>query len=185
MHVLSETEEKQAVEVARHSLEAAVSGMPFTPQNLPPVFLVKRGVFVTLKIHGALRGCIGIPYPVMPLGEALVEATISACLQDPRFLPVTVKELSDITLEISVLSPPEALLCPPQDRPRAVEVGRHGLIVSDRTTSGLLLPQVPAEYGWNSRTFLEHTCLKAGLEKDCWTKEEVMVYTFEGQIFHE
>jgi len=84
-----------------------------------------------------------------------------------------------------VLSLPVQLRCPPQDRPNEVKVGRHGIIVSHPRTSGLLLPQVPLEYGWDCRTFLEHSCLKAGLEKDCWTKQDVEIFTFEGQIFRE
>ena len=73
----------------------------------------------------------------------------------------------------------------PGKRPEKIEVGRHGLIVRGRGTSGLLLPQVATEYGWDSTTFLDHTCIKAGLPERCWTNANVEVLTFEGQIFTE
>lgn len=185
MEVLTQEDGQLAVRMARQALQAAVGRRQCNLEELPPIFREKRGVFVTLKIHHNLRGCIGIPYPVMPLGEALVEAAVSAGLDDPRFMPVTSAEIPTISLEVTVLSLPVMLTCEPQERPKEVEVGRHGLIASYHGMSGLLLPQVPEECGWNSTTFLEHTCLKAGMAKDCWKRRDVEIFTFEGQIFHE
>ncbi|MDD1675529.1 MAG: TIGR00296 family protein [Methanomicrobiales archaeon] len=185
MHVLTEDEGRRSLVVARSALTNALEGCRYDPGTLSPVFKEKRGVFVTLKKEGELRGCIGIPYPVMPLGEALVEAAICAGLNDPRFPPVRMTEMAGIGMEITILTTPEPLTAPPDQRPAEVKVGTHGLIVRSGGCSGLLLPQVPLECGWGSREFLDHTCIKAGLRPGCWKREDVEVFVFEGQIFHE
>ena len=149
------------------------------------IFDEKRGVFVTLTEDGELRGCIGYPYPVLPLGEALYDAAVSAAVRDPRFMPVRENELAALKFEVTILTPPELLTCSAADRPKNIEVGRHGLIIKDRGMSGLLLPQVATEYGWNAEEFLMHTCIKAGTDKNAWKKDDVSLYTFEGQIFSE
>ncbi|KUG20881.1 putative acr [hydrocarbon metagenome] len=174
-----------AVQIARRAIEHAVSGERFSLPEMPPAFAQKRGVFVTIKQHGMLRGCIGLPYPVKPLAEAVVEAAISAATEDPRFPPVSARELGNIILEVTVLTLPAPLEGPPESRHEKVKVGTHGLIVSGRGTSGLLLPQVPLEWRWDSREFLDHTCMKAGLPTGCWKKSDITVLTFEGQIFGE
>ncbi len=185
MELLTEEEGRIATLLARGALVHAVSGTSAAGLQLTPVFSEKRGVFVTLTEEGDLRGCIGFPYPVMPLGDAIREAGVAAALQDPRFPPVQGSELPAIIIEVTVLSVPQKVACDPADRPSHVKVGRHGLIVQGMGTSGLLLPQVATEYGWDSTTFLDHTCTKAGLPVRCWTKKGVEVLTFEGQIFHE
>jgi uncharacterized protein (TIGR00296 family) len=185
MQALTEDEGNLALAIARHALASAMRGEQYTPENLPSVFQEKRGVFDTLKKEGELRGCIGIPYPVMALGEALVEAAVCSGLNDPRFLPLRPAELTRIRMEITILTPPERLAVPPEQRPEAIQVGKHGLIVKGGSCSGLLLPQVPCECGWGSREFLDHTCIKAGLRPGCWMRDDVDVFFFEGQIFHE
>ncbi|MCK9306189.1 MAG: TIGR00296 family protein [Methanoculleus sp.] len=185
MEMLTPEEGRTAVRLARSAIEKAVGGERMTLPALPPIFGEERGVFVTIKRGGNLRGCIGLPYPIKPLGEAIVEAAVSAALEDPRFPPVSRSELADLDLEVTVLTVPRPLECPPQERPVCVEVGKHGLIVSGLGTGGLLLPQVPAEYGWTSTEFLDQTCVKAGLRPGCWRKTDVAVQTFEGQIFEK
>ena len=185
MEMLTPEEGRTAVRLARSAIERAVGGERMMLPALPPVFGEKRGVFVTIKQQGRLRGCIGLPYPTRPLGDAIVEAAISAALEDPRFSPVTQSELAGLDLEVTVLTLPRPLECPPQERPGCVEVGKHGLIVSGCGTGGLLLPQVPTEYGWTSSEFLDQTCVKAGLSPGCWRRDDVAVQTFEGQIFEE
>ena len=185
MEMLTPEESRTAVRLARNAIEKAVGGERMVLPALPPIFGEKRGVFVTIKRGGNLRGCIGLPYPIKPLGEAIVEAAVSAALEDPRFPPVSRSELADLDLEVTVLTVPRPLECPPQERPACVEVGKHGLIVSGLGTGGLLLPQVPTEYGWTSREFLDQTCVKAGLRPGCWRRNDVAVQTFEGQIFDE
>lgn len=185
MIALTSEEGGTAVRLARTALETELRGGRFSLPPLPRIFSEMRGVFVTLTEDGDLRGCIGLPYPVMPLGEGIVHAALSAALEDPRFPPVRAEELSRIRIEVTVLSVPEPLACPPRERAGHVEVGRHGLILSGAGRSGLLLPQVATEYGWDARTFLDHTCTKAGLPPGCWRREDVEAFTFEGQIFHE
>ena len=174
-----------AVRSARAAIEHAVVKRPYVSGNLTHVFGEKRGVFVTLTKNGSLRGCIGFPYPVMPLDKAIVHAAGAAALEDPRFPPVTKDELAAISLEVTILTVPEPLEGEPAKRPRQVIVGKHGLIVRGMGTSGLLLPQVATEYGWDAKTFLDHTCMKAGLSERCWTSKNVEILTFEGQIFSE
>ncbi len=114
--------------------------------------------FVTLKKAGQLRGCIGYIEPHAPLIEAVADNAQSAALRDPRFAPVTPEELPDISIEVSALTPLE-----PVADVEEIEIGRHGLVISQGPNHGLLLPQVPVEWGWDREEFLEHTCLKAGL----------------------
>jgi uncharacterized protein (TIGR00296 family) len=185
MYALTEEEGRCALAIARQALMFALKGEQYVTENLPPIFLEKRGIFVTLKKKGELRGCIGIPYPVMPLGEALIDVAVCSGLNDPRFPQLHLAELAEASIEITVLSPPERLNVSPECRPDAVQVGRHGLIVKGGGCSGLLLPQVPCECGWDSREFLNHTCIKAGLRPACWERGDVEVFLFEGQIFCE
>jgi uncharacterized protein len=183
--MLTAEEGTLAIRLARGALEHAIGKKPALNLKLTPVFAAKRGVFVTLTRNGELRGCIGLPYPVMELGEAIEYAARSAALEDPRFPPVSKEELQKIDLEVTVLTVPVPLLCEPAERPANVVVGKHGLIVRGMGTSGLLLPQVATEYGWDSKTFLDHTCTKAGLSGKCWTSKNVELMIFEGQIFSE
>lgn len=185
MDALTPEEGALAVRLARSALGHAIGGKPEIALDLPPVFREKRGVFVTLTVEGELRGCIGFPYPHLTLEKAVRDAAYAAAREDPRFSPVENAELSRIRVEVTVLSVPMLLDAEPLDRPRAVQVGRHGLIVQGFGRSGLLLPQVPVEWRWDSREFLDHTCMKAGLPGGCWKQKGVWVYTFEGQIFHE
>ncbi|MDD1657221.1 MAG: TIGR00296 family protein [Methanomicrobiales archaeon] len=185
MKVLEREEGELALRIARGALEAHLAGTAYRLPPAPQVFREKRGVFVTLTEQGMLRGCIGLPLPLLPLGDALIEAAVSAGTGDPRFPPISREEMGEIRLEVTVLSVPELLECPPAERPQKVEVGRHGLIMRGRGRSGLLLPQVATEYHWTATEFLEHTCGKSGLPPGCWKLPDVEVLTFEGQIFSE
>jgi len=142
-------------------------------------------VFVTLRRGSQLRGCIGHPYPEMLLAEAIPDSAVSAALHDPRFPPLTAGELDSVTVEVTVLTPPLPLECPPGKRDACIEVGRHGLIASRGGRRGLLLPQVPVEQGWDEREFLSQTCWKAGIDRSLWDSPEVEFHTFEGQVFSE
>lgn len=185
MEVLTPEEGRLAVQLARGVLEEKIGRKHMVCPALPPVFSEKRGVFVTLKKRGELRGCIGFPTPVYPLGQAICEAAWAAAREDPRFPPLRAEELPGTSIEVTVLSVPVLLTCRAAERPRNVMVGTHGLIVRGMGRSGLLLPQVSLEWGWDAAEFLDHTCLKAGLARGCWKDERVEVYTFEGQIFEE
>jgi uncharacterized protein (TIGR00296 family) len=153
--------------------------------NLKSKFSFESGVFITLNLQDDLRGCIGFPLP-RRLDKALLEASIAAATQDPRFSPVTPDELDKITFEVTVLTPPvEITADDPQQLLSKIKVGRDGLIVKRDYYSGLLLPQVPVEYHWNETEFLDHTCQKAGLPSNCWKEKGTKVFSFEGIIFKE
>jgi len=185
MQVLTEDEGKIALKLARRAIEDRFSGIESTTEGLKAVFYEKKGVFVTLTEQSMLRGCIGVPYPVKELGEAVIDAACSAAFDDPRFSPVSENELKDLEIEITVLTEPVLVQCKPDQRPDNIKVGIHGLIVRHGFTGGLLLPQVATEYNWDNTEFLEHTCMKAGLPSGCWKQPDMEFYTFEGQIFSE
>ncbi|MEM0017480.1 MAG: TIGR00296 family protein [Candidatus Korarchaeum sp.] len=150
----------------------------------------KSGAFVTLSTYPEeeLRGCIGFPEPIYPLYKAVIRAALAAAFEDPRFPPLSESELNKITVEVSVLTPPERIdtaVDQREDLPELIEVGKHGIIVRRGSLSGLLLPQVAVEYEWDSREFLEHTCIKAGMRTGCWLVNGTEVYRFSAIIFTE
>ena len=149
-------------------------------------FSFNSGVFVTLNNADGLRGCIGFPMPDKKLSHGIIDAAIAAATEDPRFSPVKTNELNDIVFEVTVLTPPvEITVTDPMEYLEKIKVGRDGLIIRNSFSSGLLLPQVPVEYGWNVEEFLQHTCEKAGLEKDTWKNEKVKIEKFEGIVYKE
>jgi len=145
-----------------------------------PALLEPRGAFVTLKKAGQLRGCIGYIEPRVSLIEAVANNAQSAALRDPRFTPVTPQELADISIEISALTPLE-----PVADVEDIEVGRHGLVISRGPHRGLLLPQVPVEWGWDREEFLQQTCHKAGLPPEAWKQNDTELLSFEAEVFSE
>ena len=187
MRRLTEEEGRLGLKLAREAIEKYVRGgvKIKPPSDLPEIFNEKSGVFVTINKHHALRGCIGYPYPILPLKEAIIDSAINAAVNDPRFPPLSERELDEIELELTILTPPQRLKAKPKDLPKLVEVGRHGLIVKRGIYQGLLLPQVAVEYGWDAEEFLCQTCVKAGLPPDAWLDENTEVSIFEGQIFKE
>jgi len=178
---LSEDEKATLLRIAKSSVEAAVRGAPQKTETPPYERLhEKRGAFVTLKKQGQLRGCIGYVLPVKPLYQAVSDVAVSAALRDPRFPPVTPEELNELEYEISVLTVPRKI-----KNIEEIIPGRHGLIIKRGYFEGLLLPQVATEYGWDRETFLKHTCLKAGLEPDCYLHPDTEIYVFEAEVFNE
>ena len=163
----------------------AVAGKEFTER-----FSFPSGVFVTINAvdGGGLRGCIGYPVPGKKLAEALRDAAVAAATGDPRFPPVDVQEVGRVTFEVTVLSEPEVIRVERfQEYPERIRVGRDGLLISGAGggSSGLLLPQVPVEQGWDETEFLERLCQKAGMERDCWKGKDVEISSFEGAVFGE
>ncbi len=176
---LSLEEKKELLALAREAVRFFVEEgkvLEVTTQN--PTFRSEKGVFVTLKKRGELRGCIGFVEPLFPLAEAVIRAAVYAASEDPRFLPVSRDELKGLEYEISVLTPLRKI-----GNPRLVQVGRHGLVVSQGNNKGLLLPQVPIENHWDRETFLNQACLKAGLPPDAW-KKGAELFIFEAIVFH-
>jgi len=150
------------------------------PPHVAETLSELRGAFVTLTGGGALRGCIGHIIGDKPLIELIPEMAVAAATQDPRFPAVTDDEIDLLELEISVLTPP----APVADL-ETIEVGRHGLIVRQGRKTGLLLPQVPVDQGWNRRQFITYTCMKAGLAPDAWRDPETQFESFEAHVFSE
>jgi AmmeMemoRadiSam system protein B/AmmeMemoRadiSam system protein A len=178
---LTAEEQASLLEIARSTLEMHIrEGKVPDVKPLTDRLREKRGAFVTLHKIGDLRGCIGYIEAHKPLFEAVKEMAVAASTEDPRFPPVTAEELGDIDIEITVLSPLKRI-----DDPEKVEVGKHGLIVRRGGRSGLLLPQVPVEQGWDRKTFIEGTCMKAGLAPDAWKHEGTEFLVFTGQVFGE
>ena len=155
-------------------------------QKILEDFSFNSGVFVTLNNPEGLRGCIGYPLPDKKLFDALENAAIAAATEDPRFPPVKFDELKSITFEVTVLTPPTKIeVSESKEYLLKIKIGQDGLIVKYGFNSGLLLPQVPIEYGWNEREYLEHACEKAGLPKDFWKNDQIEIQKFEGIVFKE
>ena len=165
---------------ARWAVSRAVGapGVADAPPELPASGTGPLGgVFVTLRRRdGRLRGCIGAIRMDRPLPEMLDHAARSAAIGDPRFKPVEPGELADLLIEVSLLHPFRPI------RPEEIEIGKHGLIIHHRGRSGLLLPQVAAEYGWSREHFLDELCRKAGLPVGSWRSPDAELLGFEADI---
>ncbi|HID09111.1 TPA: TIGR00296 family protein [Candidatus Micrarchaeota archaeon] len=188
MAFLTGKEAEYVVRLARRSVEHFLERGELLRETPPCEKLKTRaGVFTTINTFpaGHLRGCIGYPEPVKPLYQAVVETAVLAATDDPRFPPVAPEELDRVVFEVSILTPPKKLEARPEERHRHVEVGRHGIIVRRGRLSGLLLPQVAGEYGWDAETFLDHACMKAGLPPGCWRSGDTDVFLFEAEVYGE
>jgi uncharacterized protein (TIGR00296 family) len=189
---LSLDEGKFLVEIARNAVKEYLKTGKHVkaPENTPKKLFEQCGVFVTInKIKSGekqLRGCIGYPYPTLPLVEAVIDSAINSATQDPRFYPLSPNELSSVVFEISVLTPPEAIEAKkPEEYLTKIKVGETGLIVEKGMFKGLLLPQVPVEWGWCEEEFLCQCCIKAGLPPDSWLTKGAKIYKFSAIIFEE
>jgi AmmeMemoRadiSam system protein A len=169
---------KRLLDLARAALVARVTGQP--PPEVPEdVEIAASGAFVTLYCGGELRGCLGTLEGREPLADAIARLAGDVARNDYRFEPLRVDELSDVELDISVLTPPA-----PVNDPADIVVGRDGLIIEQGLRRGLLLPQVATEHGWDRDTFLAHTCAKAGLPPDAWRKG-AHILRFEAEVFSD
>lgn len=184
---LSVEQRKILLSIARAAIATGLAGQPLgdappesssdpSSSNLWAPLREPRGVFTTLYLGDRLRGCVGYAMPVRPLHRAVAETARAAAFEDSRFLPVTPEEVSGLTISLSVLSPLFRISA------EQVEVGRHGLVISEGNHRGLLLPQVPVENGWDREMFLEQTCRKAGLPGDAW-HESVTIEAFTAEVF--
>lgn len=180
---------EQGEELVRHArlcVSKFLSDSDIRHDEFKERFSFSSGVFVTLSKNNRLRGCIGYPIAQKMLSEALIESAIAAATDDPRFPAVSIDELDEITFEVTVLSSPKTIrVDDPLQYPDRIKVGQDGLIIKQGHHAGLLLPQVPVEYGWNEVEFLENTCQKAELEKDCWKNSDTIIQKFQGVIFAE
>jgi len=180
MPPLCSDDRRELLALARAALTEAVlhNRVPDLP---PPAgrLAERAGAFVTLHHQGRLRGCVGLSGRSLSLGETIVQSAVSAARNDPRFTAIGAWELSEVEIEISVLSVPEAIA------PGAIQAGTHGLLVIRGSHRGLLLPQVAVERSWPALRFLEETCRKAGLEPDDWRHPQTQLLAFTAEIFSE
>ncbi len=165
--------------IARDAIESRLQGKPLPPlPALTPTLEQHRGAFVTLTKNGGLRGCIGLIQAVRPLASSVQEMALAAAFQDPRFPPLSSEEWPLIEIEISALTPFTQI----KDFSE-IKIGTHGLYIQKGPYSGLLLPQVATEYGWNREEFLQQTCLKAGLPPNAYKDSDAKIYLFSADIF--
>ena len=172
----SAEERRFLIKLAHESIRAALENRDLDTEPLNSHLEERRGAFTTLHLHGELRGCVGYVFAVYPLYRTVAETAQAAAFKDIRFPPVSPAEAPHLSVEISVLSPLQAI------SPDEVEVGRHGLVITLGTRRGLLLPQVPVEHGWDQITFLQQTCRKAGLPLDAW-QHGATLESFTAEIF--
>jgi AmmeMemoRadiSam system protein A len=172
------------LDLARRTLERYAAGheagssLPL-PVAAPEPANQPEGTFVTLRHRsGELRGCMGHIESAAPLWKTVMDCTVSAAFYDPRFLPVSSYEVPELRIEISVLSPLFEIAAD------QIEVGRHGLLITEGANRGVLLPKVPLDWGWSREQFLEATCRKAGLPPDAW-QTGAHIQAFTSQMFAE
>jgi uncharacterized protein len=179
---------KLARSTVKQFLETGKTAKP--PKDTTKKLLEQCGVFVTIsslrRKEKELRGCIGYPYPTAPLVQAVIDNAVNAATEDPRFEPLSASELDKVVFEVSVLTPPELVEAKnPKEYLSKIKVGEDGLIVERGFYKGLLLPQVPVEWGWCEEEFLCQCCVKAGLPPDSWLTKDAKVYGFHAIVFEE
>jgi len=172
----SDDERALLLKIAHESIESAVSNQELSLEPPSDHLAQPRGVFTTLYLHEQLRGCVGYFEPVKPLYITVMETARAAAFDDSRFLPVNRAEAPQLAVSLSVLSALRAT------RPDEIEIGVHGLVITQGSYRGLLLPQVAAEHGWDRVAFLEQTCRKAGLSPDAW-RRGASLQAFTAEVF--
>lgn len=177
--MLTDDDKATLLRIARESVASEVGGLPASSSASARELPGASGVFVTLKRRGELRGCIGTLECRAGLAQEVARTARESATQDPRFPPVSTQEIPELTVEISVLSPLEAINPNDDD---AIVVGKHGLVVEQGPRRGLLLPQVATEWGWTAEQFLRQTCRKAGLSEDA-PQQGARVFRFEADVF--
>ncbi len=178
---LNKQEKMTLLKVARDTIVSLFTETSMPAYEVTNTLSKNCGAFVTLHTkEGSLRGCIGHISSDKPLIETIKEMAIASSTQDPRFSPLRKAELDNIEIEISVLSPFKKI-----DNINEIEVGKHGILMQKGYKTGLLLPQVATEYGWDRETFLTHTCYKAGLDGNCWKNKDTIIEIFHGIVFNE
>jgi AmmeMemoRadiSam system protein A len=174
----SHEERTALLQLAHQAILSALENRAISLDPPTSHFAEPRGAFTSLYLRGELRGCVGYVLPVNSVYRAVAETARAAAFEDTRFHPITPNEACDLQIELSILSPPKPITA------EAIEVGRHGLLISTPFRRGLLLPQVPIEHHWDRQTFLEQTCRKAGLPGDAW-QTGATIEAFTAEVFGE
>jgi AmmeMemoRadiSam system protein A len=176
---LKNREKEILLGIARDAIINFVStGTMYVEPREEKALNIRRGCFVTITVQGVLRGCIGNFQSELPLFKEVAEMAVASATRDPRFYPMQEEDLEDFDLEISVLSPLKKI-----ESPEEIKVGTHGIYMEKGYHRGVLLPQVAVEYGWDRDTFLQQTCVKAGLPVDAWRGDDMEIYIFSAEIF--
>lgn len=175
----SREERKLLLEAAHEAILSALQGREVSLVTSSLHLSQPRGAFTTLYCGRKLRGCVGYPAAQLALFRTIIETARAAAFDDPRFVPLAIEEARDVAVSISVISPVKPISAD------EVEVGRHGLLISDGINRGLLLPQVPVEHEWDRITFLEQTCRKAGLPLNAWETTGVSIEAFTAEVFSD
>ncbi|MGA8274224.1 MAG: AmmeMemoRadiSam system protein A [Candidatus Sulfotelmatobacter sp.] len=176
VHEFSAEERTLLLRLAHDSVASALQSLEIPLDPPTPHLTESRGVFTSLYLRGELRGCVGYVLPASSVYRAVAETARAAAFDDNRFPAITKDEAPQLEIELSILSPPEPI------QAEDIQVGRHGLLISQHGRRGLLLPQVPVERNWDRTTFLEQTCRKAGLPSDAWQKGAT-IHAFTAEIF--
>jgi len=180
MPSLSEADRRVALQLARTAVMEAISHRKLPDSfSRDGIFAERRGVFVTLHVAKRLQGCIGVIEANEPFGDAIVRCAASSALEDPRFAPLKLEQLAELSIEISLLSALEPIAS------ESIEIGRHGLLVRLHAQRGLLLPQVAIEHRLTREQFLEETCRKAGLLREAWRDPEAQLFGFTCEVFSD
>jgi len=190
MHTYTLDEGKRLVGAARHTIELSLKSPYFNPSLISKMtegLDELDGIFVTLEHYPTmtLRGCIGFPKGMAPIGRAVIDAAKAAAFEDPRFVPVSHKELDMLLVEVSVLTQPQEITGAANQRHKKIKAGKDGLIAKYGMYEGLLLPIVAVEQKWDEKEFLEQVCVKAGIPADSWMQPNVKISKFQSQVFKE
>jgi AmmeMemoRadiSam system protein A len=174
----TQEERSLLLRLVHESILSAIDSREISLDPPSPHLAEPRGVFTSLYLRGELRGCVGYVLPSLAVYRAVAETARAAAFEDSRFNPVTIEEAAHLEIELSILTPPQEIAA------EAIEIGRHGLLISMAGHRGLLLPQVPVEHHWDRVTFLEQTCRKAGLSRDAW-RQGAKIEAFTAEVFGE
>jgi AmmeMemoRadiSam system protein A len=178
---LNTHEQQTLLAIARQAIIHGVqTGQEYIEPREEKALNQRNGCFVTIKQNGQLRGCIGNFQSELPLFKEVAQMAQASATKDPRFYPLKEIDLDNFKLEISVLSPLQKV-----EDIEEIEVGKHGIYIEKSFYRGVLLPQVALEHNWNRLTFLQQTCLKAGLPTDAWKADDADIYVFSAQVFGE
>lgn len=177
---LTPTQQRALLQLARSAIVAHLAGLPIPAVEEPELKLAHAGAFVSLHLGELLRGCIGYVDDSRSLPEALAETAMAAASRDPRFPPLTLEELEQVNIEISILSPLQKTAAPTE-----ITLGRHGVMIKFDTHCGLLLPQVALRRNWDVEFFLEQVCRKADLPADAWKDAKAAIFIFTAEVFSE
>lgn len=184
---ITKEEKEYLFSIARKAIETYfLADEQYYVVDIPEKFKKIMGVFVTLRKNGELRGCIGYPFPIKTVAQAVADNAINAAFHDPRFFPLQKEELKNLEIEITILTVPEQIEFEnPNELLKKIKIGRDGLIMEYGLFVGLFLPQVPVEEQWDEKTYLSHLCIKAGLTADAWLKKPVKIKSFQGIVLKE